>query len=397
MQAVNRTTELGKKLFYASYLLMLVRLLFASSTLCVFLNTDGIFYRYVLRIAFWLPILMKIMTQDRFSDRTFAAYGVFACLIIVVSLMNRSFELVELALLVIGVHGVPMKSVVRTFFYTAGTVCGILFILSLVGGIENYVTYSGERPRYAFGNVYATDFAATLFYLELAHAYLKGKRYSVWNFLFWIAVSFFVLHFCAARLDFVLIFCTAWVMLAAVHLPKLFLSRPVSTLLWSLIPVFCILSILLHIVYTPSNSFLAWLNDLLSDRLYYGNRAINDYGFSLFGQEVKMQGWGFSTEEWDAELGYYFVDCGWLSIALRYGVVMLAFICTVFTVVARKSLKAGGCILPVILFFLALTSIVDHHLLEYQFDPFLLLLNAGLCVERAPAKAAGRAAAAENG
>ncbi len=397
MFGAGRTTEWGRRLFLVSYILMLVRVLLSSSTFVVYLNADGIFFRYILRILLWLPIFVKLFTQDRFTGRTFLAYCLFACLILAITVSGRSFELVDLAILVIGVHGVPLRSVVRAFFYTAATVCLTLFCMSLCGIIENFVSISAGRPRYAFGNVYATDFAATVFYIELAHAYLKGKRYNFRNFLFWMAVSAFIMLFCVARLDFALIFCTAWVMLAVGYFPRLFSLRAVKVCLWSAIPIFCILSIVLHAVYAPGNSFLAWLNDLLSGRLYYGNMAFRDYGFSLFGKRVVMQGWGFSTDEWDAELGYYFVDCGWLSIALRFGVVMLVFVCTVFTLISKSSLKKGDCILPIILFFLALTSMVDHHMLEYHFDPFLLVLNAGLCTQGGRVRAARRAAVPERG
>lgn len=388
MEKVNRTTELGKKLFYASYILMLVRLLVTNSTLSVLIGADGLFFRYILRFAFWLPILFKLVTQDRFSDRTVISYGIFACAVVLVSFFHQGFGLVDVAILIVGAHGVPLKGAVRAFFYTASIVCGVLFFLSIVGVIENYVTYAGTTERYAFGNVYATDFAATLFYIELAHAYLKGKKYNFKNFIFWLAISFFILHFCSARLDFVLIFCTAWAMFFVAYVPKLFTFRAVKAALWLSIPALCILSILLHLLYTPQNGFLSWLNDLLSGRLYYGGMAIDDYGFSLFGQKIAMQGWGFTTEEWDAELGYYFVDCGWLSVALQYGVVTLLFLCTVFTVASRRALKRGDCVLPVILFFVALTSVVDHHVLEYNYDPFILVLNAGLCVETRRAQAA---------
>ena len=395
MQTADRTTELGKKLFYASYILMLVRMLITSSMLCVPFHTDTIFFKHVLRVLFWIPILLKIVTQDRFSSRTFLSYAIFTCVAMLSLVFNRHFILIDLSILIVGVHGVPMKGVVRTFFYTASILCGMLFLLSVLGVIENRVTYTGDRPRYSFGSVYATDFAATLFYIELAHAYLKGKKYSVWNFLFWIAVSFFVLHFCVARLDFALIFCVAWAMLGIAYSPKLFSARATGAILWGFIPIFCIGSIVLHIVYTPGNDFLSWLNELLSGRLYYGNIVISDYGFSLFGKDIKMQGWGFSTLEWDAELGYYFVDCGWLSIILQYGIVMAAFVCAVYTVVSMRSFKAGDSVLPVILFFIALSSVVDHHILEYWFNPFLLVLNAGLHAKQQKSRAKRPAVAAE--
>ncbi len=392
MQTLDRTTELGKKLFYASYILMLVRSLLSASTLSVVI--DGFFFRYILRVAALIPIFIKICTQDRYEKQTLFRYVIFGCAVALMVFFNRHGNLADIALLVIGVHGVPLKSAVRVFFHTAGIVCGALFLLSLFGAIENVVTYAGLKPRYAFGSVYATDFAATLFYIELAHGYLKGKNYNLRNFFFWIFVSLFVYIFCVARLDFVLIFCFAWAMLLAKYIPKLYSFRGVQAVLWLMIPLLCVGSILLHVVYTPENKFFSWLNDILSGRLYYGNLAVNDYGFTLFGQTVRMQGWGFSTAKWDTKLGYYFVDCGWLSLVLQYGIVMTAFVCAVYTLVSRRSFKEGDHILPVILFFVALTSVIDHHFFEYWFNPFLLVLNMGLRAERRKSTAARSAVAA---
>lgn len=394
MQTLDRTTELGKKLFYASYILMLVRSLLSASMLSVVIGTDGVFFRYILRIAALIPIFIKLCTQDRFEGQTLLRYVIFACAVALMIAFNSHSALVDIAVLIVGVHGVSLKDAVRVFFRTASVVCGALFLLSILGVIENLVIYTGLKPRYSFGSVYPTDFAATLFYIELAHAYLKGKNYNLRNFFFWIVISFFVLVFCVARLDFILIFCFAWAMLLAAYVPKLFSFRGIRAVLWLMIPVLCVGSILLHVVYTPENKFFAWMNGLLSGRLYYGNLAVNDYGFTLFGQVVRMQGWGFTTTEWDSKLGYYFVDCGWLSLALQYGIVMVVFVCAVYTAVSRKSFKEGDHILPIILFFIALTSVVDHHLFEYWFNPFLLVLNMGLCAGRRKSTAARSAVAA---
>ena len=182
-------------------------------------------------------------------------------------------------------------------------------------------------------------------------------------------------------------------MLLFAYVPKFFSSRPVRGFLWLSIPILCVLSIVLHILYTPQSGFLTWLNGLISGRLYYGNIAIKDYGFTLFGQNIEMQGWGFNPDAWDRELGYYFVDCGWLSLALQYGIVTVCFVCAAFTVLSRRAAKEGG-VLPLVLFFLALTSVIDHHLFEFWFDPFLLLLNAVLCGKKRQSAAVRPALAA---
>lgn len=394
MGSENRTTETGKRLFYIAYCLILTRLLFAGSTISAYFDPRSFFFRYVLRFAAYALILVKLVTQDRFSSRALVRYAIFTCAVVVSVLFNQYFTLFDVTVAVLGAHGVKLKKAVRVYFYTASFLCGLFFLLSLLGVIENFKTYRGDVVRYSFGNIYPTDFAATLFYIELAHAYTKRKRYSVWNFLFWTCAAFFVLRFCDARLDFTLILLFAVCMLLATYAKRIFSFRAVRIGMAASIPVLFVLALLLHICYAPQNGFLEWLNSALSGRLYLGNLAIRNYGFTLFGQQIPMNGGGFTLTPEEIPEEYFFVDCGWLSIALRFGVAAPVFLCVVFTATAWRRLKAGSYALPLILVFLALTSVVDHHVMEPSYDAFLLTFTAFLAVRgRQKAKAAGPLAA----
>lgn len=386
--ALNSTTESGKKLFYASYFLMLVHFMLAASTLSVYLDMDGVFFKYVWRIAAWLPILIKLSTQDRFSVETFKRYLVFGLVCIVGLIFNRNFILADIAILVIGIHGVNLKSAVRIFFYTSSAICAMLFVLSLCGVIENYQNDTAGIPRYAFGNVYPTDFAATLFYIELAHGFIKGKKYGPADFLFWTAAAAFVLIFCVARLDSVLMFAFALAMMLATRNPRLFNDKAVSGVLVISVPVLCVIALLMHVFYSPQNPVLGWINGIFSGRLEFGKAVIQDYGFSLFGHNIKMQGWGFKTSEWDESLGYYFVDSGWLSVTLRFGFVMTIFMCASFMAASKKYIREKNYVLPIVILFISITSIVDHHVLEVGYNPFLFVFNVLLCAEKSGKRSA---------
>lgn len=378
MTAADRTTKRGEAIFSAAYFLLLLRALLLASTLSAYLDVDGVLMRYLWRIAAYLLIITKIVTQDSYSGRRLFVYFLFAVLTAAGLLVNRAFVLIDLCLLILGSHGVPLKKIVRLFFYTASAVCAALFVMSLAGIIENYTTYADDIPRYAFGSVYATDFAAMLFYLQLAHAYLRKRDYTLLTFLFWVAVAAFVMTFCRARLNFILILGFAAAMYLKALFPRLFGSRGVQNFILLLFPVTCIGAILLHALYDPENLILFRLNEQLSGRLQFGQQVFLDRGIHLFGADFEMQGWGFSREGWDEALGYYFVDCGWLSMTLRYGILMTVFVCVSFLLVARSEFREGRTTLPLILLFLCITSIVDHHILEVGFDPFLPVLGLGL-------------------
>lgn len=374
MEQANRTTETGRKLFLLSYVLVLVRILLSTSTLTAYFDAQSVLFKYVFRVAALLPIAAKFLTQDRFSPSAFLVYLLFGGVCLSGCLMSGSFVLLDFAVLAVGMHGLELRDAVRTFFYTASAVYALLFLLSITGVIENFVSYRDDIPRYAFGTGYATDFAAMLFYIELAHAYLKRGKYSFADLCVWTAAALFVYVFCNARLDFALILLFALSMFVLSRRKAPLGSSFTRACLLAAVPVLCFGSIALHIFYTPENAFLEQLNTALSGRLYYGNVAIKDYGFSLFGQKIVMQGWGFDPQGWDEALGYYYVDCGWLSVALSFGVFMPLFLCACFLSVMRREFRMGksGFVLPLILLFISVTSTVDQHIFDVGYDPFLL-------------------------
>lgn len=378
IQNVNETTKLGKELFYIAYFIFLTRALLQNSTLAVYLNVNSSFYHYGLRFIACIFILIKICFCDRFSIKVFFAYAVLVAVTFVCIAINTYVLLFEIVALAMGAHGVSLKSVVKEFVYVASVICGLLFILSLCGIIENHIAYAGDIPRYSFGSVYPTDFAALLFYIQLAQAYLRKKEYTLKTFLFWVLIALFILKFCRARLNFSLILIFAAFMYLKKLFPQAKKNKFVQKLFVWAIPACLIFSIAIHLVYSADNNLLDCIDKLLSGRLYYGHKAIDDYGFTLFGKYIKMQGWGSSLVEWDSELGYYFVDSGWLNMTLRFGLITSVFICASFVIVSQNAFKNSDFVLPIILLFLSITSIIDHHVLEVGYNPFLIVIGIAI-------------------
>ncbi len=373
-RTANRTSKTGETFFCIAYVIMLFRAILISSTASVYLATDSFFFRYLLRMIAYALILLKFTTQDAFTPKRLITYVFLCAYFALCVLFDKTLGLIDIAVLLVGAHGVSLKTCVLVFFRTTLSLTVLLFALSLFGVIENYTTYADDIPRYAFGSIYATDFAAKLFYLELSSAYLRKRKFGFIDLAAWCLVALLVYLFCRARLDTVLIFLFAALNFFLVRLPRLNGSGVNRAMIW-LVPVCCVGSVLLHLFYTPDSALLSSLNGVLSGRLEIGNRVFEDYGFSLFGTQIEMQGWGFSTEVWNEALGYYFVDCGWLSVMLRFGILMPALICLSFAATMRADRKEGrGNGLSLILLFIAVTSIVDHHILEIGFNPFLFTI-----------------------
>lgn len=370
----------GEILFYIAYSILLIKAILLVSTVKAYIPYDSVAFRYIPRLLAYFIIFAKLCLFDKFSPRKLYLLTAFTGLMLLSVLFNRYWSLIDIVALIVGSEGVPFKNIVRCYFKITSFLCVLFIAFSLLGIIENYVTIRGTIKRYAFGNIYATDFAAMVFYLQMCNAYLRKKVYSIFTVVFWVIVALLIYKFCDARLDFILILGFVFAMYLKAKAPEIFRIKIVKFVLIYGFALSCIVALLLNMLYTPESSFFASMNKLISGRLLLGKQGIDNYGFSLFGQQVEMQGWGWSNTEWNEELGYFFIDCGFLSVALRYGLVMLVIIVASFTVVAKKEIKSGNTVLPVIILFVGITSIIDHHFMELAYSPFIFLISYAISI-----------------
>lgn len=131
--------------------------------------------------------------------------------------------------------------------------------------------------------------------------------------------------------------------------------------------VLAVICIILSALYDNSSSFFQLLNRVSNQRFSLAYRALNEYGVHLFSPYVPSYGINSSID------GFYnFVDCSYLNILIRYGVVLLIFFVAAMTFIQIKHKKYlyGACILTV----LAISCIEEHHLVELPYNFYLILL-----------------------
>lgn len=135
--------------------------------------------------------------------------------------------------------------------------------------------------------------------------------------------------------------------------------------------IFAALSIVLSIVYSTGSPLMYKLNVLLHQRLSLGHRSLVENGVHLFNPSIRLYG-GYASAE-----GFFnFIDCSYISILVRFGIVPFLFYIVSMTAVQirQKKFIYGTLILAVC----ALSCIEEHHLIEIPYNVFILLLFADL-------------------
>lgn len=131
--------------------------------------------------------------------------------------------------------------------------------------------------------------------------------------------------------------------------------------------------LILSMLYTKGSSIFLKLDSILSQRLSFSKKGMEVYGFSIFGQYIPMQGNGGSTE---TPLNYFFLDSSYISILLQYGLIMFVMILILWGIIGLRARKEKDWVLLWILAIIAFQSIMEQHLLDISYNPFLWILFA---------------------
>lgn len=352
--------------------------------------------------VFVLCAVLKILLFDSYSPKMLLlAMALLGCGVMIAVSSGYIHPFLWL-LAVVAAKDVPFRKILLVYFVLNGAIMVLTVFAGLTGVIENLV-YEGTmiENRNSFGYCYTTDFAAHVFFLLLTALYLWEKKLSWYHYVGTIVLAGGIFLFCEARLDAVcilllLIFLGAYQIIRSqkqretaaetFHVQskiketesfkrtKLYhrWQRFWMVAAMSAMPVLFVLMYLMSVHYNVKNVLLEAINSSLSGRLAFGERGITQYGYSLFGQDVPMQGFGGSETHPEK---YFFVDCSYLFVLLRYGIVFLCIVFAIYAAIAFRR-KADTALLLVIV-LIAISCSIDHHLIEAAYNPFGYALLAG--------------------
>lgn len=282
--------------------------------------------------------------------------------------------LFEIVFLIIGARKIKFENILKIYLVVVSVILITAMICGWFGIIENLVYEDWRRGnRYSFGCVYPTDFAAHIFYLVLAYVGCYYKKMKSWWGLVVMGLSVGLYKLCYAYTSTltlflfglcILIYSTCKGKVKQLTVPRVSSILPAMTAL--IFPA-------LMTIYNGSEELWYRLDLKLGYRLLYTSWAIRDYGLSLFGKTVNEIGNGRTTVY---NNDYYFIDDSYMRIMIEYGMVVFVTILIMLTLISYKMLTHKQIILFLILEIICIHSIMEHHLMELAYNPFILYLYA---------------------
>lgn len=328
-------------------------------------------FLYIARIFLLVTVLFIEMQKKNQKVLHLIVFFLFLGLSCVAKFRNGQWNILDIGILIIGAKNVRFIDIVKVYRMTS--IVALLIILSLFacGIIDENLYFRRDIARHSFGFIYATDLVALIFYILLSDFYIiqnKSKQRTISNFFhyfIYFILGISVYFVCDARLGTICILLLIPANFYLKHLKKR-ASKLERFILVNSVPFFALLTLLLTELYIllPRSIILEKIDAPLSFRLYYSKMGVLIYGYTLFGQKIEMRGAGSSD--------YFFIDSSYMNIALVYGILVLVVICVLFSMTARKQMKKGSPILPLVFLIIAINSFVGQQMIDIAYDVFLL-------------------------
>lgn len=378
LSKLNNIHVNGEKIYLFMFVITLISSFLINTTFAQFIPVK-VFDRVIYLTMFILLIKIYILDNIKLSE----LLGITVLLLIAVYSWRKTtyIAFMVMATYIVAARSVDFNKIIKYYFNTNLTLILGVTIYSLVGIIKNLAYSRNGVIRYALGIDYPTDYAAYIFYLILAYSFLNYKKLNSKIYLFYGLIAVLLNVMTNARLDVILIFLTIIFFAVSKSAEKRInpLTRFIASNYWSQILILPYAYLLLNIYFTSKNKIFLKLNNLLSGRLFYGHLALINYPIKLLSQKVNEHGWGgvqglklFKQEQEK----YFFIDSSFIRLLVIYGLVIFVLVICTMLWISLKGTVNASYLMPTIILLITISSLIDQHLLELTYNPFLLILFA---------------------
>lgn len=331
----------------------------------VFTYTKWIVY-VILALKFWDDKVYKLRNFVGLAIIFFIGY-------IEYSVQDTTVMLFMLCIFIYSASNVDFEDILKVTLIVDVLILVVTIGFSFGGIIPNNIWDEGARNRYDLGFGYCTYSSHLMLFVTMVYSCIR-RRITFYETVVLAAISFWLYSYNNTRIDMCivipfLVFFFVWTCLSE-EVGQNFVTKVMFQYSGVII---AIISIAAHAFYDPDIALYAKINSLLSNRLYYGKMAIQEYGFSLFGQHIRWVGQGSIKE--NPSLIYNYVDCSFEKYTLNYGVVFLILLLIGLVYMGKKAIESGDKALCVSLLFLYVFAMVDAELCVLAFHPFLLKIG----------------------
>lgn len=367
------TKKSRELIFFVAYIMLLISLMINSSKFSeidIVKKVSHIFQLLSCGIAITkIGLDFKCDIKNK-KEPKFIMLVVLAIMVISV-IITKAKSIVYFAVFIIAAKDIDVKKI-AIITLKIQVLCLIFFIISSqLGIIQNYRIERKDKIREALGSSTPNCLMLQVFQIVVLYLYTNKDTIKLYDILVILGISLIFYNVTDSRMGMVAIILA----IIAFGIVKIKRSNYILTktkAFFKYIPV--ILSALIIVLTFAYKVYdITELNFLLSNRLQLNVNAVEEYGITLFGSEIKWIGQTESFKKIDED--YNYVDSSYFKILLNYGIIIFGFVLYCMMKIIDNAYKEEDYLLVMLLAISLVYCFFDSWLIAIQFNTFLFFLS----------------------
>jgi len=336
----------------------------------------------VMIVCVLILIIYEMLKSAKFSlkIKELVFLLIIFLLLLILFMHLNGYSMFPLLFFIYSSRNIEFKKITK--FTAKISLISLFFIIisAFMGIIENYeittVEFNVIRKRTYLGFRYPLFAQMIMFNITLCEIYTNSENISFSRCILLMLLNYVIFYFTNARLSFY----NAAIIIIFSYLfskkPMILVKRKVicSILIFSF-PICAIISLFFTYNYDSTNITMAKLNEFLGGRLQFGKKSFSEYEINLFGHDTNFVGAGLNING-ERNVGKYnFVDCLYINMLEKYGIVFNLLFFSLITYVMYKSLKERDYYLFIILVSLAFHGMIDNLEMYLYYNAFWLVIG----------------------
>lgn len=341
-------TDYRHILFTATYLLCLfTSIIFDYSTFGNSRGEDTIIKIIYINAA--VLTVIKLLMDRFYSVRLFLIMVFIGCMFLIVYINSRYNHLLYMMIIFLGLHYIDdLNDFFKIDFTAKCILINLVIFSSLVGIIENYVTYrtGTTELRYSLGFNHPNTLAGFILSLVLEDSYIRKRRVNIsYCIIIWFIA--WIVHKITGNRTAVFLMLIYPVLLGAIE--KISAGKKISKIMAFILmmsyPTITVFSCL-TMQYCRSNIWLQQIDTFLGNRFINARKIYMLDGISLLGQHVQL----VSVKEARAlHTSIALLDEAYLRVLIQAGPLVISIIAVLYMTCTRIAISNQDRILLLVI------------------------------------------------
>lgn len=366
-----------EKLFFVSYGIYLAFCILNASFYASYINS----YQKVIMILCVIIIIFRELMKKKIMKKDIKLLFMCAILFFILFLHINGLAMFPLFFYIYSARDIDLKKITKFTAIESSILLIFIIISALMGIITNYqivqVLFGVTRTRAYLGFRYPLFPQMILFNISLCYLYWHKDKISVIRCIILIVLNYWMFTYTNARLS---CYMAIMAIVAIYFLQKFpnFLEKKkcISCILIVLFPLCFFVSIYTTLNYDYYNPVMNELNQFLGGRLDLGKNSLSEYKINLFGQDTNYIGAGLEISGERTVGTYNYVDCLYINMLEKYGIIFNIMFFALVTVVMYKIWKDKNYVLLIIMSVLAIHGIIDDLEINLYYNVFWLAIGS---------------------